>query len=74
MAAQLHIDETAIYHWLRGVARPKPEFAVAIRHIARAQSSSLTLEDIYGHSRQLRAADPSIRLRIERRKAACASR
>ena len=30
MAAQLQIDESACYHWLRGVTRPKPEFAATI--------------------------------------------
>jgi len=74
MAAQLQIDESAIYHWLRGVTRPKPEFAVIIQRIAREEGSSLTLDDIYGHARKLRAADPSIATNIERRKQAYAAR
>jgi hypothetical protein len=74
MAIQLQIDESACYHWLRGVTRPKPEFAATIQRIAREQGSSLTLDDIYGHARKLRAADPSIAINIERRKQACASR
>jgi hypothetical protein len=72
--AALQIDESACYHWLRGVTRPKPEFAATIQRIAREQRSRLTLDDIYGHARQVRAVNPSIATEIERRKATYASR
>jgi hypothetical protein len=70
LASELRIDPAAIYHWVRGVSRPKPEHAASIQRVAREQGMRLTLDDIYGHSLNLRAADPSIQIQIERRKVA----
>lgn len=74
IATELHIDPTAIYHWIRAVTRPKPELAAIIQRIAGQHGTKLTLDDIYGHSANLRSADPSIAVQIERKKVSRALR
>jgi hypothetical protein len=68
MATELDIHPTAVYQWIRGSSRPKPEHAAIIKSFARKRRTRLTLDDIYGHSRDRRATDQAIAAAIERRK------
>ena len=68
MAKHLEIHPTAIYQWIRGSTRPKPEHATTIQSLARERGIRLTLDEIYGHARDLRANDRAITVAIEQRK------
>jgi hypothetical protein len=68
LAKELGVDPSAITHWIRAITKPKPEYAAAMRGIARKQGTRLTLDDIYRHAFDRRAADRSIGIQIERRK------
>jgi len=51
----LRVTNNAVYNWLRGHA-PRPDRA---RALVELSGGSLTLDDIYNHSRQVRrTADP----------------
>jgi hypothetical protein len=55
LAAQLHIQPSAIYHWLRGTAAPRPVIAANIQRLARERGARLTMDCIYGHFLAYRA-------------------
>jgi|SRR5580700_4518693 hypothetical protein len=55
LAVELDVSPSAIYHWIRGAATPRPAHAEVIRHLAREGGSRLTMDEIYGHSLAVRA-------------------
>jgi hypothetical protein len=55
LAVQLDVRPSAIYHWIRGATRPRPEHAEIIQRLARERGRRLTFDEIYGHARELRA-------------------
>jgi hypothetical protein len=55
LAAKLDVGSSAIYHWIRGATRPRPEHAEIIQRLACERGIRLTFDEIYGHSRKLRA-------------------
>jgi hypothetical protein len=69
LAKQLEVHPSAVYHWVRGVTIPKPAHAAIIQRLAVEEGIALTFEEIYGHSRDCRAANPAIAGAIERQKA-----
>lgn len=56
LAKQLDVQPSAIYHWLRGATTPRPVHAEIIQRLARERGARLTMDQIYGHFRSLRAA------------------
>jgi hypothetical protein len=68
LAKDLGCAPSAIYSWVRAATRPKPEYCELIQRIARDRGISLTFDNIYAHSRDLRAVDRTLTLVIERRK------
>ena len=73
LAKELRIAPSAVYHWIRAASRPKPEHAATIQRLARERGVRVTLDEIYAHSRDLRANDRTITMAIERRKIASAT-
>ena len=57
LAKGLDILPSAIYHWIRGATAPRPAHAAIIQRLARASGVKLTLDQIYRHSRDLRAGE-----------------
>ncbi len=55
LAAQLQIQPSAIYHWLRGTTAPRPIHAEIIQRLARERGARLTMDAIYGHFLSFRA-------------------
>jgi hypothetical protein len=55
LAVQLDVRPSAIYHWIRGETTPRPVHAEIIQRLARERGSRLTMDDIYGHARVVRA-------------------
>jgi DNA-binding transcriptional regulator YdaS (Cro superfamily) len=56
LAQHLGIRPSAIYHWVRGATVPRPVHAAIIQRLARERGvRRLTMDQIYGHSRELRA-------------------
>jgi len=55
LAKRLDVRPSAIYHWIRGATTPRPAHAAVIQHLARERGYKLTMDDIYGHSREVRA-------------------
>jgi DNA-binding transcriptional regulator YdaS (Cro superfamily) len=55
LTQHLGIRPSAIYHWVRGAIAPRPVHAAIIQRLARERGVRLTLDQIYGHSRELRA-------------------
>ena len=55
LAKQLDVQPSAIYHWLRGATTPRPVHAEIIQRLARELGTRLTFDQIYGHSRAVRA-------------------
>jgi hypothetical protein len=55
LAAELDIRSSAIYHWIRGATTPRPAHAIIIQRLARESGVKLTFDQIYQHSRDLRA-------------------
>jgi len=55
LARQLRIAPSAVYHWMSGKTSPHPAKAISIQRIARRRGFSLTLEEIYQHSREVRS-------------------
>jgi hypothetical protein len=55
LAMQLDVHPSAIYHWIRGATTPRPVHAAIIQRLARERGSRLTMDQIYGHSRAVRA-------------------
>ena len=68
LALKLDVRPSAIYHWIRAATRPNPEHAAMIQSLALERGVRLTFDEIYGHSRDLRADDQTIAVAIERRK------
>lgn len=68
LAKELGVDQSVIYHWIRGVVRPVPDRAAAIQRLARESGRRLTIADIYEHAHNRRATDPTVMAAIERRK------
>jgi hypothetical protein len=52
---RLDVRPSAIYHWIRGATSPRPAHAAIIQRFARERGYRLTMDDIYGHSRAVRA-------------------
>jgi hypothetical protein len=57
LAVELDVRPTAIYHWIRGATSPRPAHAEVLQRLARERGSRLTMDEIYGHSRTVRAAE-----------------
>jgi DNA-binding transcriptional regulator YdaS (Cro superfamily) len=57
LAARLAVRPSAIYHWIRGATTPRPVHAETIQRLARESGSSISMDDIYGHSREVRAGN-----------------
>lgn len=57
LAKRLRIAPSAVYHWMSGKTSPHPAKALSIQRIAKRRGLSLTLEEIYQHSRDVRS-DP----------------
>jgi hypothetical protein len=55
LAAKLEVRPSAIYHWIRGTTTPRPAHAEVIKRLARKRGSALTMDEIYGHARAVRA-------------------
>jgi transposase-like protein len=74
LAGELDLDDSAIYHWIRGANGPLPKHALIIQRLARESGVTLTFEDVYGHVSELRASDPAVSGTIERKKAKAVAR
>jgi hypothetical protein len=59
LALKLNIQESAIYHWLRGSTAPRPVHAGIIQRLALRRGQRLTLDQIYAHFLSLRAREVS---------------
>jgi len=70
LAVDLDVRHSAIYHWIRGVTTPRPSHAEVIQRLARERGSRLTMDEIYGHSRTIRAAEIKLKAEIPPRPAA----
>jgi hypothetical protein len=57
LAVELDVHPTAVYHWIRGTVSPRAAHAEVIQQIARERGTTLTLDEIYGHIRTVRADD-----------------
>jgi hypothetical protein len=57
LALNLDVHPTAIYHWVRGATTPRPACAEVIQRLARESGFTLTMDDIYAHSRAVQAED-----------------
>jgi len=55
LAVELDVSPSAIYHWIRGATTPRPAHAGVIQHLARKGGTRLTMDEVYGHSRSVRA-------------------
>ena len=53
LAHRLGLHSTAIYHWLRGSTSPHPANAIEIQKLARQRRVTLSLDEIYQHSREV---------------------
>lgn len=57
LAVKLGVRPSAIYHWIRGTTAPRPVHAEIMKQLARERGSRLTMDEIYEHSRLVRADD-----------------
>jgi hypothetical protein len=64
LAVELDVRPSAIYHWIRGATTPRPVHAEIIQRLARERGSRLTMDDIYGHARDVRADQPKAETEI----------
>jgi hypothetical protein len=55
LALKLDVHTSAIYHWIRGATTPRPAHAEIIQRFACERGSRLSFDEIYGHSREVRA-------------------
>jgi len=55
LGVKLDVRPSAIYHWIRGTTAPRPVHAEIMKQLARERGSRLTMDEIYEHSRLLRA-------------------
>jgi hypothetical protein len=60
LALELDVTSPAIYHWIRGASIPRPAYAEVIQRLARDRGFMLTMDDIYGHRRNVRTEDPKV--------------
>jgi hypothetical protein len=49
LAARLHVDPSAVYHWIAGSTSPHPSNALAIQRLAKRRHITLSLDKIYEH-------------------------
>jgi hypothetical protein len=61
LAARLDVLPTAIYHWVAALKRPRPSHAEMMQRLASECGVRLTLDQIYQHSRDLRARESESR-------------
>jgi hypothetical protein len=57
LAMKLQIRPSAIYQWIRGSTAPRPIHAEIMKQLARERGSRLTMDEIYEHTRLVRAED-----------------
>jgi hypothetical protein len=57
LAAKLDVRPSAIYHWIGGATAPRWTHAEIIQRLARERGSRLTMDEIYGHARAVRAGE-----------------
>jgi hypothetical protein len=55
LAKRLHVDPTAVYHWIQGTTAPRPVHAEIIQRLARERGVRMTMDQIYRHFLSLRA-------------------
>lgn len=55
LAIELDVRPSAIYHWIRAATTPRPAHAEIVQRLARERGSALTMDEIYRHSREVRA-------------------
>jgi len=70
LAVELDVRPSAIYHWIRGATTPRPVHAEVIQRLARERGSRLTMDEIYGHCRSVRADNFKLRKGLTPRHAA----
>jgi hypothetical protein len=49
LAARLHVQPSAVYHWLSGSTSPHPANALRIQKLAKRRGVLLSLDEIYQH-------------------------
>jgi transcriptional regulator with XRE-family HTH domain len=54
LATQLDVRPSAIYHWISGRTAPRRTHAEIIQRLARERGTTLTMDAIYAHARELR--------------------
>jgi len=47
LATRLHVDPSAVYHWIAGSSSPHPSNAFAIQRLAKRRHIALSLDKIY---------------------------
>jgi hypothetical protein len=55
LARQLDVRPSAIYNWIQGRTIPRPVHALSILRLSRSRRHGLTMDQIYQHSRKVRA-------------------
>ena len=70
LAVELDVHPTAIYHWIRGAVTPRSAHAEVIQRLARERGLRLTMDEIYGHSRAIRADEIKLKAGLPPRPAA----
>jgi hypothetical protein len=55
VAASLGVDPAAVYFWVTGKSTPRPSKAKALQELALRRGVRLSLDEIYNHSRDVRA-------------------
>ncbi|MGB8591014.1 MAG: hypothetical protein WCD40_06505 [Candidatus Acidiferrales bacterium] len=73
LAVQLDVRPSAIYHWISGATAPRRTHAEIIQRLARERGSRLTMDEIYGHARLVRADEIKLETGIAPSRAADAS-
>jgi hypothetical protein len=57
LAAELSVQPSAVYHWIRGATAPRPINAEIVQRLARERGVRLSMDQIYGRFLSLRAAE-----------------
>lgn len=60
----LDVRPSAIYHWIRAATTPRPANAEIIQRLARERGFRLTMDEIYSHSRTVRADEIKLETEI----------
>jgi transcriptional regulator with XRE-family HTH domain len=47
LALAIGVAPATVYHWMSGLARPRPEAAAVIQRVAQFRGVTLTLDEIY---------------------------